>query len=81
MSGAIAGAIGSCAGSPFDMMKIRMMSYEGVEKRGLGSFMGEIYRSKGLVGFYTGFSTNIMRNCVFNAAKMLSYDTTKTKAR
>ena len=45
LSGAIAGSIGSCAGSPFDMMKIRMMSYEGTEKRGLGSFMGEIYRS------------------------------------
>ena len=44
-AGGVAGIIGSFAGNPFDMLKTRMMAYEGAKSRGVGSFAGEIYRS------------------------------------
>jgi hypothetical protein len=38
LAGALAGGIGSIAGNPFDVLKTRMMAYDGVENRGLGYF-------------------------------------------
>ena len=45
LAGAAAGGIGSCAGNPFDVLKTRMMAYEGVENRGVGYFAREVYSS------------------------------------
>ena len=38
ISGGLAGAIASVAGNPFDVLKTRMMAYEGSEKRGFGYY-------------------------------------------
>ena len=38
LAGALAGGIGSIVGNPFDVLKTRMMAYEGVENRGVGYF-------------------------------------------
>lgn len=38
MAGALAGGIGSIAGNPFDVLKTRMMAYEGAENRGVSYF-------------------------------------------
>ena len=43
MAGAAAGGLGSCAGNPFDVLKTRMMAYEGVENRGVGYFAKDVY--------------------------------------
>lgn len=77
LAGAIAGGIGSCVGNPFDVLKTRMMAYEGVENRGVGYFASEVYNSKGMAGFYKGIEANVMRACVLNATKMGSYDICK----
>jgi len=42
LAGAIAGGIGSTVGNPFDVLKTRMMAYEGAEARGFGHFFNDI---------------------------------------
>ena len=77
LAGALAGGIGSCAGNPFDVLKTRMMAYEGTEQMGVGHFAREVYNSQGMGGFYRGVQANVMRACVLNATKMGMYDICK----
>jgi hypothetical protein len=76
LAGALAGAIGSLAGNPFDVLKTRMMA-DKTSKKGLGEIAGEIFKLEGLSGFYKGFNVNVMRAMVLNATKMACYDTCK----
>ena len=76
LAGALAGAIGSCAGNPFDVLKTKMMADKEGNK-GLGETAGEVMRSEGIKGFYKGFNVNVMRAMVLNATKMACYDTCK----
>lgn len=39
VAGALAGGIGSLAGNPFDVLKTRMMAYEGSDSPSLGYFV------------------------------------------
>jgi len=54
LAGALAGGLGSCVGNPFDVLKTRMMAYEGKESRGVSHFAQEIYGANGMNGFYKG---------------------------
>ena len=42
LAGAMAGAIGSTVGNPFDVLKARMMAYEGTEAKGVTHFAKEV---------------------------------------
>jgi len=42
LAGAMAGAIGSLAGNPFDVLKTRMMAHEGADSPSLAHFAKEI---------------------------------------
>lgn len=77
LAGALAGGIGSVAGNPFDVLKTRMMAYEGAEARGLGYFAGEVMKAQGIAGFYKGIEANIARAMILNATKMACYDQCK----
>lgn len=81
LAGALAGGIGSCAGNPFDVLKTRMMVYEGAESRGVGYFASDVYKTQGISGFYKGMQANVMRACVLNATKMGCYDIVKNKIK
>jgi hypothetical protein len=76
LAGAIAGAIGSCAGNPFDVLKTRMMS-DKTSNKSLSETASEIMSLEGLAGFYKGMNVNVMRAMVLNATKMACYDTCK----
>ena len=76
LAGALAGAIGSLAGNPFDVLKTRMMANAG-ENLGVGHFAKEVYAGQGFGGFYKGIEANIMRAMILNATKMACYDTCK----
>merc|ERR1719454_2373568 len=54
LAGALAGGIGSIAGNPFDVLKTRMMAYEGAENHGLGYFARDVMSNQGFGGFYKG---------------------------
>lgn len=76
LAGALAGAIGSFAGNPFDVLKTRMMS-DKTSNKSLGETASEIMKVEGISGFYKGFNVNVMRAMVLNATKMACYDTCK----
>ena len=76
IAGALAGAIGSCAGNPFDVLKTKMMANKDSDD-GLGKYASDIMRLEGIMGFYKGFNTNVIRAMVLNATKMACYDTIK----
>jgi len=81
LAGAIAGGLGSIVGNPFDVLKTRMMAYEGKESRGFGDFIGEVHKNQGMAGFYKGIEANVMRAMVLNATKMGVYDICKNKMK
>lgn len=87
-SGSLAGAIGSVAGNPFDILKTRLMAAENYKKPigntlekeaklTFSSIVKEIYTSSGFLGFYKGLDANIIRAMVFNGTKMACYDEIK----
>lgn len=54
LAGALAGAVGSIAGNPFDVLKTRMMAYEGSDSPSLGFFAKDVMENQGFGGFYKG---------------------------
>lgn len=73
-AGSLAGALGSCVGNPFDVLKTRMMATEGKEPPALGKAASELYKAQGMAGFYRGLEANVMRAMVLNGTKMACYD-------
>ena len=67
LAGAIAGAIGCTACNPFDILKTKMMSDKEADGKGIGEYAREIMKFQGFMGFYKGYSTNVMRAMVNNA--------------
>lgn len=76
LAGSLAGAIGSAAGNPFDVVKTRMMASEG-KNAPLSQIFANIYQKAGIGGFYRGLQANIMRAMVLNGTKMSCYDNIK----
>ena len=76
-AGALAGALASTCGNPFDVLKTRMMAYEGADSPPLAFFARQVYENQGFVGFYKGLSANILRASILNATKMGVYDSCK----
>jgi len=76
-AGSLSGAIGSCAGNPFDVLKTRMMATEGKIPPPISQAAGELYRAQGISGFYRGLQANVMRAMVLNGTKMSCYDQIK----
>lgn len=77
VAGAAAGAIGSLAGNPFDVLKTRMMADSG-EQKPLATYANEVLKGQGMAGFYKGIQANVMRAMILNATKMSCYDTCKS---
>jgi len=77
-AGSLSGAVGSCAGNPFDVLKTRMMATEGKIPPPIGKVAGELYRAQGISGFYRGLQANVMRAMVLNGTKMSCYDQIKS---
>ncbi len=58
--GSLAGAIGSIAGNPFDVLKTRLMTSEGKAAPSFGRAASELYAHRGVSGFYRGLE---VRRC------------------
>jgi len=74
MAGSLAGAIGSLAGNPFDVLKTRMITTEGKKSITIYQTAIDIYKYQKWMGFYKGLEANMMRACVLNGTKMGCYD-------
>lgn len=76
LAGSAAGALGSLAGNPFDVLKTKMMASE---KKGItiGGTAKELFANQGIGGFYRGIDSNVARAMVLNGTKMSCYDQMK----
>lgn len=77
LAGSAAGAIGSLAGNPFDVLKTKMMAASGAEPPSMMSTARELMAKQGVAGFYRGIDSNILRAMVLNGTKMACYDQSK----
>ena len=77
LAGSVAGGIGSIVGNPFDVIKTRMMAFEGRVQPSFWSTLIDLYGLEKFRGFYKGLQANVMRACVLNGTKMACYDQIK----
>lgn len=77
LSGSAAGAIGSLAGNPFDVLKTKMMTTSGKEVPSISKTARDLFNNQGIGGFYRGIDSNIARAMVLNGTKMACYDQMK----
>jgi len=75
-AGSAAGALGSLAGNPFDVLKTKMMTTEGAVPSIVGTAK-ELLAKQGIGGFYRGIDSNVLRAMVLNGTKMSCYDQAK----
>jgi len=76
-AGSAAGALGSLAGNPFDVLKTKMMASEGAATPSLTATAKDLFKNQGVSGFYRGIDSNIARAMVLNGTKMAVYDQAK----
>lgn len=76
MAGSLSGALGTIVGNPFDVLKTKGMTNTQKEIP-MSELVKKLYSQQGLMGFYRGFSANIMRASVLNGTKMSCYDQIK----
>jgi len=74
-AGSAAGALGSLAGNPFDVLKTKMMTAEGTPS--IVNTASDLFKNQGIGGFYRGIDSNIARAMVLNGTKMACYDQAK----
>lgn len=75
-AGSAAGALGSIAGNPFDVLKTQMMASRGATPS-ITATAKELFKNQGVSGFYRGIDSNIARAMVLNGTKMAVYDQAK----
>jgi len=82
-AGLTTSAIGITVASPADVVKVRLQA-EGrlppnVPRRytGVLNAYSTIIKQEGVLGLWTGYGPNLMRNCVVNATELVAYDQTK----
>lgn len=76
-AGSLAGALGSLAGNPFDVLKTRMMASEGAGAPSMVEGAKALLKDQGVAGFYRGLEANVARAMVLNGTKMACYDQIK----
>lgn len=77
LAGSAAGALGSIAGNPFDVLKTKMMASEGTVQPSILGTGKDLLKNQGIAGFYRGIDSNIARAMVLNGTKMACYDQMK----
>jgi len=77
LAGSAAGALGSLAGNPFDVVKTRMMTAESSTRPSIVGTASELMKNQGIGGFYRGIDSNVARAMVLNGTKMACYDQMK----
>lgn len=76
LAGALAGAVGSLVGNPFNVIKLKMMANK--DERGPADYVKEVWQNQGIKGFYTGFGSSVIRAMIMNATQMGVYDIIKS---
>lgn len=75
------GALGSLAGNPFELVKVRMQSKDFPNYRGVVHGIACICRTEGWVNLWNGTHASIIRASLFSASQLATYDHTKVILR
>lgn len=62
IGGGVAGVLSSIIGCPFSVVKIQMQSTSEVLYKNTLEVIADVWRSKGVLGFYRGFSASLIMN-------------------
>ncbi len=76
LCGFMAGFTACCFGSPFDVIKTRMMSKK-VHYNGLFDCVSQTLRNEGPLAFYNGFTANFMRIGTWNIVMFVTLEQIK----
>ena len=74
----LAGFTACCVGSPFDVVKTRMMN-AAVPYKGIGDCVVQTMRNEGPMAFYNGFTANFMRIGTWNIAMFVTLEQIKAQ--
>lgn len=72
----MAGFTATCVGSPFDVVKTRMMN-KSVKYNGVLDCVSSTYRNEGALAFYNGFTANFMRIGTWNIVMFITLEQIK----
>mmetsp|Transcript_12014 Transcript_12014/g.21436 ORF Transcript_12014/g.21436 Transcript_12014/m.21436 type:complete len:277 (-) Transcript_12014:202-1032(-) len=75
-AGSTAGVVGSVLGNPFDVLKTLQMTSK-AKVQPLTTVVSDVFKERGIAGFYRGLQANMLRACVLNGTKMACYDQIK----
>jgi solute carrier family 25 uncoupling protein 8/9 len=75
--GFMSGFTATCFGSPFDVIKTRMMSNP-TSYTGVVDCVGQTIRNEGFLAFYSGFTANFMRIGTWNIAMFITLEKIKS---
>lgn len=76
LCGFMAGFTATCFGSPFDVVKTRMMSAK-VPYNGVADCVMKTIRNDGPMAFYAGFTANFMRIGTWNIVMFVTLEQIK----
>lgn len=72
----MAGFTATCFGSPFDVIKTRMMS-KSIHYNGVVDCVGKTLKNEGPLAFYNGFTANFMRIGTWNIVMFVTLEQIK----
>ena len=76
VAGLCSGLTGAMFTNPADLLKVRMQTDIG-EPKTLRWHAQQVYRQRGLLGFYTGVQPTVIRGGILTAVQLSSYDNVK----
>ncbi|ARF10338.1 mitochondrial carrier protein [Hokovirus HKV1] len=71
VAGAVGWGIGSLIECPFDVVKFQLQTNKNLKTK---NCISNIYRNNGILGFYRGYSSHLLRNIPAGAINLGSYD-------
>ena len=81
-AGGFAGGLGSGIANPTDLVKIRQQADASVSNpKSVMAHARDIYRADGVLGFWKGASTTIVRAVVLGSTKLATYDEAKVQLK
>ncbi|TNV76456.1 hypothetical protein FGO68_gene8735 [Halteria grandinella] len=75
-AGSMSGFVGSVAGNPADLIKVRMQAWQG-QPQSILWHSKSVYQQFGMVGFYNGLQANVLRAMILTASQLGTYDQIK----
>jgi solute carrier family 25 uncoupling protein 8/9 len=78
LCGLLAGFVATCVGSPFDVIKTRIMN-KALPYNGVADCIVKTFKNEGIFAFYNGFTANFMRIGSWNIVCFLTLEQVKKR--